>query len=1096
MPQPRKPRSPAEPPTPPKRRRAAKPPSPPKRPVRPLDTSDVVLTPGGGRPRSLVHTLEPGHHVSLKDGRVRIIETATGKVVKDLGEYATHGNEPEAQPLAGQPGPTPALPDIAWIENSQWRNGGANPIISFTTSWIVPPAPTSDDSQTVFLFNGLQPDDAAHILQPVLQWGSSGAGGGKYWSIANWYADGQGGTAVNSSVIQVAPGTVLTGVITCTQQTATGFDYTCKFVGYPSIDVSVTDAPQLTWAFETLECYGSDFTKPLTQCSDYPPTPLTAMYGIEIKTGTPGTAGTDATIEWSAVTNFTDCGQSCEIVSNDSPGGAVYLYYKKPPRTLYFVNDKSSFGKDEVADQIAAAGGVFPAAIFIALDGFTVQQLTIDQPQLAAPTVSGPFSSLPGVSVYPSTTYQPSYDPTNLYTPQRILYPFDVQFTSAALTGTDFPASGVTPERLDASIVVGAASAPNQQTLTASTVIKLGAGADPYFANVDPAQDNVTYLSQDLRVFTIAPTASGTAPVDGVTWNFQGGGPMSFDSAAAYQYIRDLIGHFNSNYGDPNGVDPFDINSPRLPSQGAVYSGDSTVTPASVDFGQVPPIALNYNFALARVRLQGSSGPAGQASDVRVFFRLFTTQTFDTDYINTAAAVSGADPNITYPSLPVGSPNAPASPLPGTDAGATINGCSLPYFAAADQSDLGPGGVNHQTILIPAGHDKTWAYFGCFLDVYDSSYLIGGFDSQHWLVGSSHCCLVAQIAYDGLPIENSNGVIENPGNCAQLAQRNLQVTLTGNPGFPETHLIPQTFDTRPSPPATTAELGEYPDELMIDWRNTPPGTTASIYWPSVDSADVLALAARFYPSSTLAAVDGHTIKCEVTPGMTYVPVPSGAGESFAGLITLQLPAGIRVGNQFDVVIRRITSRRFRERTLAATSESAAFETPRLFNWRYVVGAFQMTIPVADDAAILPGEENLLAVLKWRLGRMGSSDRWYRVLKAYVGIVERRVRGLGGDPSKIEPNPLGLVPPPERRPKHRAKDLEEYTGKVIGIGYDRFGDFEGFELLTLQGHEHHFHGRERRIEELLREAWLERHLITVVAPRHDPDWPAEIILRRA
>ena len=457
-------------------------------------------------------------------------------------------------------------------------------------------------------------------------------------------------------------------------------------------------------------------------------------------------------------------------------------------------------------------------------------------------------------------------------------------------------------------------------------MIELAAGADPYFANVDPNQDNAFYLSQDLRVFTITPTTSGSAPVDGVQWSFQGGSPLNFDSAAAYQYIRDVLDHFNSAYSDPNGVDPFDVNNPRLPSQGDVYGGDSTVTPASVDFSLFPPIALDYNFAIARVRLQGSSGAAGQASNVKVFFRLFTTQTSDTDYINTPSAVSAGDPNITYPSLPTGSPDQPASPLPGTDGGGTINGCTLPYFAATDQSDLAPGGDNNQTIIIPAGRDKTWAYFGCFLDVYDSSYQVGGFDSQHWLAGSSHCCLVAQIAYDDLPIRNSNGVIENPANCAQLAQRNLQVTLSGNPGFPATHLIPQTFDTRPSqPPATDVPLGDYPDELMIDWRNTPPGTTATIYWPAVDSGDVIALAARLYPSSGLAAVDAHTLECEVTPGMTYVPVPTSAGESFAGLITLQLPSGIHVGNEFDVVIRRITSRRYNEppvETIGATSRGA------------------------------------------------------------------------------------------------------------------------------------------------------------------------------
>ncbi len=32
-----------------------------------------------------------------------------------------------------------------------------------------------------------------------------------------------------------------------------------------------------------------------------------------------------------------------------------------------------------------------------------------------------------------------------------------------------------------------------------------------------------------------------------------------------------------------------------------------------------------------------------------------------------------------------------------------------------------------------------------------------------------------------------------------LAQRNLQVTTSDNPGNPATHRIPQTFDVRPSP---------------------------------------------------------------------------------------------------------------------------------------------------------------------------------------------------------------------------------------------------------------------------------------------------------
>ena len=302
----------------------------PKPPVRPLDTTDIVLTPGGLRPRSLGHTLRPGEHVSLKDGRVRIIESTTGNVVKDLGEIAPDANpEGTAAPPAQADKAVPGLPDTGWIENAQWRNGGADPIVYFTTTWVVPSPPGSDDGQTVYLFNGMQPDNAAHILQPVLQWGPSPAGGGNNWSITNWYADGQGGPFSAKTPISVDPGTVLQGVITCTGQSEVGYNYTCQFIGYPDVDLSVTDVPELTWAYETLECYGPNGTN-LTQCSDYPSTALTTMYDIEIKTGTPGSSGSDATISWQAVATFNDCGQNCVIVSDASPGGAVDLDYRVP----------------------------------------------------------------------------------------------------------------------------------------------------------------------------------------------------------------------------------------------------------------------------------------------------------------------------------------------------------------------------------------------------------------------------------------------------------------------------------------------------------------------------------------------------------------------------------------------------------------------------------------------------------------------------------------------------------------------------------------------------------------------------------------------
>jgi hypothetical protein len=67
---------------------------------------------------------------------------------------------------------------------------------------------------------------------------------------------------------------------------------------------------------------------------------------------------------------------------------------------------------------------------------------------------------------------------------------------------------------------------------------------------------------------------------------------------------------------------------------------------------------------------------------------------------------------------------------------------------------------------------------------------------------------------------------------------------------------------------------------------------------------------------------------------------------------------------------------------------------------------------------------------------------------------------------------------------------------VGVVYDRFGDFEGFDLLTEDGHEHAFYAREHAIEAIVRQAWLERMVVTVFVERGDSSRPISIVLRRA
>ena len=68
-------------------------------------------------------------------------------------------------------------------------------------------------------------------------------------------------------------------------------------------------------------------------------------------------------------------------------------------------------------------------------------------------------------------------------------------------------------------------------------------------------------------------------------------------------------------------------------------------------------------------------------------------------------------------------------------------------------------------------------------------------------LAGTHHCIVAEIAYDDAPIPTATAsrAAPSPANSDQLAQRNLQITLSENPKSRATHVIPQAFDLRPGP---------------------------------------------------------------------------------------------------------------------------------------------------------------------------------------------------------------------------------------------------------------------------------------------------------
>jgi len=105
-----------------------------------------------------------------------------------------------------------------WVEDSQEDLSlSSSDNVDWESGEFYVPNNPSVNGGTIFLFNGIAPTAQNWILQPVLQYGSSAAGGGNYWAIASWFV-GTGG-AWHSPLETVKPGDTLYGY---TEQTAKG----------------------------------------------------------------------------------------------------------------------------------------------------------------------------------------------------------------------------------------------------------------------------------------------------------------------------------------------------------------------------------------------------------------------------------------------------------------------------------------------------------------------------------------------------------------------------------------------------------------------------------------------------------------------------------------------------------------------------------------------------------------------------------------------------------------------------------------------------------------------------------------------------------
>jgi hypothetical protein len=752
------------------------------------------------------------------------------------------------------------------------------------------------------------------------------------------------------------------------------------------------------------------------------------------------------------------------------------FFFKVEERDATFILNRNPIGQDEVdarRKQPRGSAGGLPIldAFRLVVEGFTAAELGLSGPgsTLASLPTASPAT---GITITASTPVANTPDNGDYGTEiQRFTFHFDIDFANS--TDPAFSFAGQT-EDLTLSVTVG--------VVPAAALLTLIKQPDPFMLHGDPA-----WLSIDLRLFVVRPNE---------TWF---GVTMGADASAAPDFSQHVAKALSDGQGTAGGQsfeDPNVLSPDEAKSKLYLQPSDENNVPV-------------FNFALAKVHYIGLIG----ATNVRMFFRLRQTQVTYASY--------DYPPGVQYRRA-TANPDGQPIPLAGILGGeyVTVPCFALPRIdstvvAMDQQTDSridGSGNLlgNIQTISAHADGSEADMYFGCWVDINQPDLRLpvdvppsqdGPFNTSDPNVNfrpvslkaamarNLHLCLIAEINFDLTPIPLG----KDPSNWDKMAQRNIVWSDVGSAQSVT------TFEMRPTSLGLPAN--QTPDELMIDWNNIPPGTTAQIYLPALNVETILGMADRMYSSHRLTRFDSHTLQCK-TGGISYVPIPPGTNINYAGLLTVDVPAGMPKGTVFNVFVRQLTND-FGKRTPppappprieVAGAEAARVAAPAEIEWRRVLGAFQLTIPVGDKKVLLVREERDLSVLRWIAQHIPHHSRWFPVFHRYLSQIGGRVTAFGGDPTKILPSPTGDGG--GKHPHHKVPEGEErraFTGKVAGLMFDRFGDFEGFLLDTKEG-ERKFFGREKEIEELAERAWRDRLRITVWVELDQLHRPLSIIIR--
>jgi len=672
------------------------------------------------------------------------------------------------------------------------------------------------------------------------------------------------------------------------------------------------------------------------------------------------------TVEWG--TEFQPDWTEMEEIIKDVSSGLIGLGLEALGIDSFIVTNRDTFSSYEVETTLS-----YPESLYVIYDGFSPSALGVPG---ASPTVEF-LDSINGAvigSISATSTAVDMEDSTAVATPQRISFTFRVDFADGSAFATE-----------TRDIYVRATFAGIQDV----ALMHLIKQPNPYMTD-----GPISWLSTDVRVFKLRP-GDKVDSSSSVTL-----GNPDTNTNAPYEYIQALLTELRSYHNNP---------APSFENITMDEEASQLELSRTVDGVRV------LNFAVAKARYRANTQ---DATDVRVFFRTFSTMVSDLSYTtNPSAYVQNYRRNA-----------AGTISLLGINTffiGGKNQIVSIPYFAerrinsSTQSMAVQTDDTNRQT-LTHAGAEEALQYFGCWLDFNQTEAQFpanvptgsdGPFTNRVpivQLIRGLHQCLVAEVRYQpGATDPISTGA--TPASSDRLAQRNLAIVESDNPGTAATHTVQHTLLVKPSRANAVAAArvgsGARYDELVIRWKNMPREALATVYSPDWNADEILALAALRPGPRLLAKVDANTIACTVGD-TTYIPIPGRTDQPIPGLITVQLPLTVRAGQEFRADVQQHSGLTFR-RTLGKQIEVAATQpAQRSYNAsaRKVLGAFRMTVAVKAGEPLVRKLVRNLAVLKYIFQAIPATDSWHAVFVRYIGQLAEQVRGLGIDPGLIPPSP--------------------------------------------------------------------------------------------